>query len=127
MKFKSQLSTEIKDELETLGKLQVGSDEHRSAVDSVTKLMDRAIELKKLEAEIEKSEIDRENDCYYKDQELKSNKKGRIVKEAIDIANIVVPTVLAVWGTLVTLKFEETGTVTTSAGRSFISKLFLKK
>ena len=127
MKFKSQLSTEIKDELETLGKLKVGTDEHRSAVESVTKLMDRAIELKKLETEIEKCEIERENECYYKDQELKSNKKGRIVKDAIEIVGIVGPMALAVWGTLVTLKFEETGTVTTSAGRSFISKLFLKK
>lgn len=127
MKFKSQLSTEIKDELETLGKLQVGSDEHKAAVDSVTKLMDRAIELEKLEVEMEKCEIDRENDCYYKDQELKSNKKARIVREAIDIASIVVPTVVAVWGTLVTLEFEKEGTVTTFAGRSFISKLFLKK
>lgn len=127
MKFKSQLSTEIKDELENLGTLKVGSEEHRSAVDSVAKLMDRAIELEKLEVEIEKCELDRANDCYYKDQELKSNKKGRIVKDAIDVASIVVPTALAIWGTLVTLKFEETGTVTTSAGRSFISKLFLKK
>lgn len=127
MKFKSQLSTEIKEELETLGKLEVGSATHRSAVDSVTKLMDRAIELKKLEAEIEKCEIERENDCYYKDRELKSNEKGRIVKDVIEVVGIVGPMALAVWGTLVTLKFEETGTVTTSAGRSFISKLFLKK
>ena len=127
MKFKSQLSTEIKDELETLGKLKVGSDEYRTAVDSVTKLMDRAIELEKLEAEIEKCEVDRENDCYYKDQELKSNKKGRIVRDTIEIASIVVPTVVAIWGTLVTLEFEKEGTVTTFAGRSFISKLFLKK
>ena len=127
MKFKSQLSTEIKDELETLGKLEVGSEAHRAAVDSVTKLMDRAIELEKLEVEIEKCEVDRENDCYYKDQELKSNKKGRMVKDAIEIAGIVIPTVVAIWGTLVTLEFEKEGTVTTFAGRSFISKLFLKK
>ena len=123
MKFKTQLVTEINEELETIGKMEVGSDEHKGAVDSVAKLMDRAIELEKLEVEREKCG----DENYYKDAQLASDKKDRIVKDIINAASIIVPTTLAVWGTFVTLKFEETGTVTTTAGRNFFSKLFPKK
>lgn len=125
--MKTELKTEILDEIKELKSMQVGSDEHKAAVDSVTKLMDRAIELEKLEVETESRDIDRVNDNYYKEQEMKANKKDRIVKDIINVASIVIPTTLAVWGTFVTLKFEETGTVTTTAGRNFISKLFPKK
>lgn len=123
MRLKTDLVTEIKEELKTLGKMEVGSDKHKGAVDSVTKLMDRAIEMEKLEVEREKCS----NENYYKDEQLASDKKDRIVKDIINVASIVVPTTLAVWGTFVTLKFEETGTVTTTAGRNFFSKLFPKK
>ena len=127
MKFRSQLVTEIKNELETLGRLEVGSDEHKNAVDSAVKLMDRAIEIDKLDAEIERNEIDRENELFYKNEELKSNKKDRIVKDIINVAGICLSTGLAIWGTYVTLNFEKEGTVTTIAGRNFMSKLFPKK
>lgn len=124
--MKTELKTEILDEIKELKSMKVGSDEHKAAVDSVTKLMDRAIELEKLEVETENRDIDRANDNYYKEQEMKANKKDRIVKDIINVASIVIPTTLTIWGTFVTLKFEETGTVTTTAGRNFISKLFPK-
>ena len=123
MKFKSQLVTEIKEELESIGKMEVGSDEHKGAVDSVSKLMDRAIELEKLD--VERVKCDTES--YYKAEQITSDKKDRIVRDLFNVASIVVPTALTIWGTFVTLKFEEEGTVTTTAGRNFFAKLFPKK
>lgn len=126
MKFKSQLDAEIQEELKLIGELKVGSDEQKAAIDGATKLMDRAIEIKKLEVEIEQKEIDRENEMFYKDEELKSNKKERRARNLATAANIVIPVIVTVWGTIITLKFEESGTVTTNAGRRFIAKLFPK-
>ena len=48
MDIENLLNEEIKDELDILGKLGVGTKEHEMAVNDVCKLIDRAIEIDKL-------------------------------------------------------------------------------
>ena len=127
MKNKTLLETEIQDQLEALGDLEVGTDEHKSAVDDVTKLLDRFIEMERLEAEAEEKFCARENEHGLKLQQMAEDRKDRWVKNGIAIGGIVIPTIITVWGTLKSLKFEETGTVTTIMGRGFINKLLPKK
>ena len=112
MNIETLLHKEIKSELEELKKTQVGSDDHTKGVDGVAKLMDRAIEMEKLNLENEKEE---------------EGRKDRLIRNCISIGGIVLPIVVTIWGTLKTLKFEETGTVTTIMGRGFINKLLPKK
>ena len=47
MSIETMLKDEIKDEMEELKKLTPGSEEHKIATDSVTKLYDRVIEMEK--------------------------------------------------------------------------------
>ena len=58
---------------------------------------------------------------------MDEEKKDRLVKNIITAAGIVLPLVITVWGTKVSLKFEEEGTFTTIMGRGFINKLLPKK
>lgn len=121
------LDEEIQVEFEKLSKLEVGSESYKAAVDGLTKLVDRAVEIDKTEMEnatkIEAQNI--ENDL--KALQIKEDNRDRWVRNGIAIAGIVIPSVITVWGTLKSFKFEETGTVTTILGRGFINKLLPKK
>ena len=181
MEFKTQLSEEIVDEISRLSGMEVGTDAYRTTVDGLTKLMDRAIEIekfnadckikeetRKLDIEMKQKQLDeqiksreadietkrkqldeqiksREADIEMKEKQLKEQIKSREldvelrqkqfevetkdqhIKNLITIGSYVLPALLTVWGTYKTLKFEETGTITTAMGRGFINKLLPKK
>lgn len=115
MNMETLLYEEIETEFNELAKMTPGEANHAKAVDSLTKLMDRAIEMEKVtasEAQAEKQMIE--------------DRKSRIVKNLIDIGGVVLPLAVTVWGAKVSFKFEETGTITSAAGRQFIQKLFKK-
>lgn len=103
------LQEEIVNELAKLNEIEMGSDEHASAVDDVTKLIDRAVKIENADAE------------------LKEQVKARKIQNAIAIGTGVTSVLLAIWGTCTTINFEKTGNFTTLAGRSFANKLFPKK
>ena len=116
MSMVAKLNVEIEDKLDEISGLDPATKEYSTAVDSVTKLMDRAIEIERLEM----SETQNEN-------QMREDRKSRLVKNCIDVGSIVLPLVVTVWGAKTSLKFEETGTITTSVGRKFIDKLLAWK
>ena len=118
------LNDEIENELEEIGKMEVGSANYKTAVEGVTKLMDRAIELERFETETKKNEEHYEDDFELKKVQLIEDRKDRKARNYITIAGIAIPAVISIWGTLKTLKFEEVGTVTTLAGKEHIRKIF---
>ena len=126
-KIETLLKDEIRSEMEELNKIEVGSEQYKIAVDGITKLADRVIEMERLEREFEEKELSRKDETDMKLIELEEERKDRLVKNCLTGAGIVIPTGLAIWGTLKSLKFEETGTVTTIMGRGFINKLLPKK
>lgn len=117
----------IQDEIEEMRDMEVGTEEHKVAVDGVTKLTDRLIELKKVRIESENEKLRREDELSCKQQEMANDQKDRLIKNWLTGLSIVTGVGLTVWGTLKSLKFEETGTVTTIVGRGFINKLLPKK
>lgn len=124
------LKQEIEEEFGELNKIELGSNEYKTTVDGLTKLVDRAIELEKLNIEDEKrieAQKDKEFENDLKIKQMESDKKDQKVKNGIAVAGIIVPVAVTVWGTLKSFKFEETGTVTTIMGRGFINKLLPKK
>ena len=127
MSVKSSLHEEILTEIEEIHKLEVGSDKHKVAVDSVAKLVDRAIEMEKLDIEISEKEKNRENEMNLKLAEIEEDRKDRFVKNCITVAGIAVPSLITIWGTLKSFEFEKEGTITTIMGRGFINKLLPKK
>lgn len=127
MNIEHLLYDEIETEFEKLRDKDPGSDEHKAIVDEIVKLMDRAIEMEKVNNDCnDKTEI-RENDRAMKQQQLDDEKKDRLIKNIIGVAGIVLPLMVTIWGTKVSLKFEEEGTFTTIMGRGFINKLLPKK
>jgi hypothetical protein len=160
--IKKVLDAEILDEIDRLGGFEVGSDEYKTCTDGLVKLMDRAIEMDKLEAEREEKakarnqdaelknkqlmeqikarEIDteirnkqldeqkrsREDDNFHKNSQLAEERRSRLINTILTAGLGAVNILVLIWGTKTSLKFEETGTITTHAGRNFISKLFRK-
>ena len=127
MNIERLLRKEIVDELEMLSKIQIGSEDYKSAVDGLTKLMDKAIEMEKFDREMDEKTKSREDEKYLRIQELYENQKNRKLSNYIAIGGLVVPAILTVWGTIKTINFEKEGTITTIMGRGFINKLLPKK
>ena len=126
MKNETMLHEEIQSEFEELKTLEVGSDKYKATVDGLTKLMDRAIEIDKLNVGAEERRDARDIDAELKQEQLEADIKDRKVRNTISVLGIVIPTAVTIWGTLKSLKFEETGTLTTNAGRNFINRIFKK-
>ena len=124
MKNETMLHEEIQGELEELSKLEVGSEKYKVAVEGIAKLMDRAIEIDKLNTDIQEKEESREIETDLKLKQMEEDKKDRKVRNILTALGIGIPAGVSIWGTLKTLKFEEVGTVTSSAGREHIKKLF---
>ena len=123
MGIKEALYQEIKDEFQVLSEIKVGTDEYKSSVDGLTKLLDRAIEIEKHEAEMKEREAER----IANDIKTAEEQKDRVVKNYISAGGVVLPLLVTIWGTLKSFKFEKDGTVTTIMGRGFINKLLPKK
>ena len=125
MKIETILQEEIKSEFEELKGMELGTDKYKSTVDGLTKLVDRAIRIEELNNDAQ-DKIYKENELDLKQQQIEEERKDRKVRNSITVASIVIPTIVTIWGTLKTLKFEEVGTVTTNAGRNFMNRLFKK-
>lgn len=121
------LHKEIEERFSDIGKMDAGSDEYKKAVESLTKLVEKAIEIDKFNNDYVVSEKTREFEEQLKITQAVGEQRDRLVKNILTGAGIGVPALLTVWGTLKSLKFEETGTITTAIGRGFINKLLPKK
>lgn len=121
------LCGEIRDELSELKKMEVGSESYKVTVDGITKLVDRAIELEKIDIESQERAETREFEKEARLKEMKNEERDRLIKNLLTGVGLVVTTGVTIWGTLASFKFEESGTVTTIIGRGFINKLLPKK
>jgi hypothetical protein len=127
MNIETLLYDAIETDFDKLAKTDLSPEERKATVDELTKLMDRAIEMEKVSNDCEDKTKTRESDEFYKQQQLLDDKKDRLVKNIISVAGVVLPLAVTIWGTKVSLKFEEEGTITTNMGRGFIQRLFPKK
>ena len=123
MSIQRLLREEIESEFKELSKITPGGEDYKVAVDGIAKLMDRAIEM-------EKNEIDRQDRIDAKDSEnelktkqMEDEKKDRLVKNLLAGVGTIGGLVVTIWGAKKAWKFEETGTVASPVGRSFINKL----
>lgn len=127
MSIKTKLHIEIDEGFDKINEMEIGTDQHKAAVDEIVKLMDRAIELEKVENEAEDKKKTRENDKALRLKQMEDENKDRLVRSCLTGASILSGIGVTVWGALKSWKFEETGTITSTAGRKFINNLFSKK
>ena len=127
MSIKHRLSEEIEKEFEDLQRMKLGSDEHRTAVDELTKLVDRYNEMEKLDGEREEKAANRLIDDEFKAAQTKRDAINKWIDHVIAIAGIVLPLAVTIWGTKASFRFEKEDSVTTIMGRGFVNKLLPKK
>ena len=127
MSIKSLLDEEIRSEIEEISKIEVGSEKHKVSVDAIAKLLDKSIELEKLDAEAQEKYESRIAEQDLKREQIKNDKRDSIVKNVLTGVSVIGGFGLTVWGTCKSLKFEETGVVTSIMGRGFIQRLLPKK
>lgn len=122
-----KLYDEINAEFEDLSKMALGTEEYKVTVDGLTKLMDRAIDMKKFDTEYAERIENQKMDNCLKQKQMDEERKDRLIKNGISIAGIVIPSIITIWGTVKSMEFEKEGTITTIIGRGFINKLLPKK
>lgn len=125
MEIKNLLEVEIREEFEKLSDMELGSEEHKTAVDGLTKLMDKHIEMERSAIErndkLVTQEIEHENTV----KQMKEERTDRIVKNILTGAGIVLPLVVYGAATLVSLKAEliDFNVPSTNASRTGLRKL----
>lgn len=127
MSIETKIDVELEDRLDELARMEGGSDKYRVTVDGIAKLYDKKLEGEKQLQESDRLAKQQDYENTVKAKQMKEERIDRIVKHGLTALSIASSIGLTVWGTCKTLKFEETGTVTTSAGRNFIRNLFSKK
>lgn len=117
MNIEKLLQEEISNEFAYLNGMEPGTEKHKTTVEGLTKLIDRSIEMEKIKAD---------SDERTKNQ--KEDQKDRWIRSSIDIAGILIPSCLTIWGTISTLKYDKEGVIpSTLMGRGFINKLLPRK
>ena len=117
----------IEKDLKDLGDIELGTEEYKAAVDGITKMADRLIEMNKIDLEYEDRLEAREKEEELRREEMKESRKNHRISDWLTVLGIAVPAGLTVWGTIKSFEFEKDGTITTIMGRGFIQKLIPKK
>ena len=116
MSTENMVNEELQARLQELKDEELTSDKYKAGIDVALKLMDRKIEMDKVELEKGKTT-----------QQLKDDRIDKIVRNCIAGVSVAGGLILTVWGALKSWEFEEHGTVTSSPGRKFIGSLFFRK
>ena len=127
MEINNSLDERILETIEALNGMEQGSEEWKKTVEGLAKLLEKSNERDKFKAEQYEQSRNRRLENYWREKQAKEEKIDRWVKNGIAVAGIVIPVAVTIWGTLVSFKFEEEGTITTIMGRGFINKLLPKK
>ena len=123
MGIRTLLNEEIKNEFNDLKKMELGSETYKTTVDGLTKLVDRAIELERIDIEQNENYENRQVEL----SKIEDDRKDQFVRNVLTGAGIIIPTAVTIWGTIKSINFEKEGTITTIMGRGFIQKLLPKK
>jgi hypothetical protein len=127
MSIESTLRDEIVAEMEELKKIEVGTDKYKAAVNGIATLIDKAIDMEKLDIDEQDKVETREFENKFRVKQERRELFFKFMHVCVDILGIAVPTALAIWGTKKTFEFEQEGTVTTIMGRGFINKLLPRR
>lgn len=127
MNVKSMLDDEIRNELENLGREAIGSEGYKANLDGVTKLLDRQIEIEKLENERLDKRESRETEFILKQQQLAEEKKDRRIKNGITVGTFACSAALYAMAFIASTNFEREGTFTTEGGRGALRNLLKLK
>ena len=127
MNVKDMACDEIKTDFENLKEVELGSEQFKISVEGMTKLMEKIIEIEKIEYEEKERFEDKVFDRQLKIAQAREERIDRWIKNALTLIGILVPAGITLWGARKSWKFEENGTITSTGGRKFMDRLFSKK
>lgn len=135
--------------LESLKEMEVGTEEYKEAVNSLTKLIDKVIDMDKLtsdeyikikqissELDAKKEQIEAEKELKSKQIEVEETTKKQqqserrkeiIVNGILTTLGILVPAGITIWGAINSWRFEKDDSVTSTMGRGFMNKILNPK
>lgn len=125
--IEASLKNEILSQMDELKKIEVGSEQYEKVVNGVSKLYDKAIEFERIHSDNDLKYDNQEFEMDMKVKQMKNDERDRLIRNILTGLGLVIPAGLTVWGTIKSINFEKTGTLTTIMGRGFIQKLLPKK
>ena len=96
MKLDRMLCEEVQSELTALKDMEMGTEEYKIAVDGITKLADRAIELEKIDIEHQDKIESQDFENGLKLKQMEAERKNRLIQNILTAAGIVLPVGLTV-------------------------------
>lgn len=123
MSLRTLLEIATEDGFDKLANMEAGSDEYVKTTKALNDMADRLIEIDKNDSE----ETNREIDNNLRAKQMKQEQIDRYIKHGLTAVSVIGGFALTIWGAKAAWKFEETGTITSTAGRKFINYLFFKK
>lgn len=120
------LRDEFEKEVKELSRMQIGTEQYKVAIDGITKLTDRIIEIDKLDSEKNAKELEsiaQMEEQELKREQLKSEKRDRIVKNVITVGGAVLSVAVYALAFIASTNFEREGTFTTEGGKNSIRQL----
>ena len=129
MNTETKLHEVIERELDVLDDMEVGTETYKNTVDGVVKLIDRTLEIEKFNVEADERAKTREQEFELKRKQMRDEKIDRYIKHGLTLGSLCIGTGMAVWGTVVSMKFEKTDNFTSLLGRWWVNKTtsFLNK
>lgn len=105
---------------EQLSKINIKDDResYRALSDRVTKLEQQLVEIETTELEVEGRAAIQDIEEQLKNQEFEEGKKDRIIRNAVEVAKIVVPVLGAFTMGLISMRWEKEDTLTSTAGKN---------
>lgn len=123
MSIKTTLTEEFNDQMKDLHKLEVGTERYSTAVNGVTKLADKIIDLEKMEIEREERAKDRDTEIELKSQQMEIDKRDKRNQNLVNVVKIAVPTVAGFAMGIISMKWEKLETITSTAGRQALKDI----
>lgn len=124
MSIKNNLVEEFNSQMDEVRKLEVGSDKYKIAVDGVTKLADRIIEIEKNESDGCLKFDHQSMEEKFKEIQMKEEKRDRIIRNAIEGTKVIGGFGLTAWAFVAAMNFEKEGRLfSTEGGRAALKSL----
>lgn len=126
MPFETKLREELDREFDSLKDSEIGSDEHKATMDSMTKLMDRAIELKKIDVDAKNQAKAQENEKTLRLEQMKDERNDKLVRNIIMGVGSVGGLVTIWLLSAAAFTYEEKGTISSLIGKKVLGMLVPK-
>lgn len=114
MSVTSMLNKEIMNRMDEIGKMATESSECRVTTEQCMQLLDRYIQMEKIEEDARMREIQYNADLTLRTQQLASEKRDRIIKNILTGVSIIGGFAMTAWMATSGWKFEESGTIMTN-------------